>query len=82
MTLKQTAQHRTAIHAIRKDYRGRTYVIAVNVTTQAVKPTLTVAGAKASEATVWKEGRAVAISEGTFSDTFEPLAVHVYVIAP
>ncbi|MBN2584091.1 MAG: beta-galactosidase [Planctomycetes bacterium] len=69
-----------AIHAIRKDYEGKTYVIAVNITRAAVTPTLKVDGATAAKATVWKESREVAVSDGGFSDAFEPLAVHVYLL--
>lgn len=69
-----------AIMAIRKDYEGKSYVIAVNVTRQAVKPTITVENATAKFAEVWKEGRTIALQNGAIADTFEPLAVHVYVL--
>jgi len=69
-----------AIHAIRKEYKGKTYVIAVNVCRKAVTPTFTLAGVAAGAAAVWKEDRTVALGDGAFSDAFESLAVHVYVI--
>ncbi len=69
-----------AIQAIRKDYEGKVYVIAVNVTREAVTPAFKLQAVRAARATVWKEGRSVAVDDGTFSDTFEPLAVHVYVL--
>ncbi|MFW6153613.1 MAG: beta-galactosidase [Planctomycetota bacterium] len=69
-----------AIQAIRKDHDGKVYVIAVNVTREAVTSSFKLDPVPAGRATVWKEGRSVAVTDGTFSDTFEPLAVHVYVL--
>jgi len=71
-----------AIRAIRKEYQGKTYVIAANVSRKAVTPTFKLEGVAADKAVVWKEDRTVVLSDGAFSDAFEPLAVHVYVIAP
>ena len=68
-----------AIQAIRKEYQGTTYVIAVNVTREGASPTFTLADPpKAGRATVRGEGRHVAVRNGTFEDTFRPLEVHIY----
>jgi len=69
-----------AIHAIRKDHEGKTYVIAVNVCRKAVTPMFRLEGVVADKAAVWKEDRTVALSDGAFNDTFEPLAVHIYTV--
>ena len=70
-----------AVQAIRKDYEGTTYIIAVNVTRQPVSPTFVLEPRlKAKEAIVFEEDRKISIRNGNFSDTFEPLAVHIYVI--
>ena len=69
-----------AIQAVRKQYGGKTYVIAVNVTRQEVNPTLKLEQLTASEAIVWKENRTVKVEGGALADTFKPLEVHVYVL--
>jgi hypothetical protein len=70
-----------AIHAIRKDHDGKVYVVAVNVTREAVAPTFALEGVGAGRAEVWKENRSVGVSNGSFRDTFEPLAVHIYLLS-
>ncbi len=69
-----------AIHAVRKEYGGKTYVIAVNVTRAPVTPIFQLADCRAKQAAAWKENRTIKVQNGSFSDTFEPLAVHVYVL--
>jgi hypothetical protein len=69
-----------AIQAIRKEYKGKTYVLAVNVTAQAAKATLKLEGVSAKKVAVWKEDRSLDAADGAFSDEFKPLAVHWYVI--
>jgi hypothetical protein len=70
-----------AIQAIRKEFEGKTYVIAVNVTRKDATPTFTLAEPPtAAEAAVWQENRTVPLKDGAFSDTFKPLEVHVYEI--
>ena len=69
-----------AIQAIRKEYKGKTYVLAVNVTAQAAKPTFRLEGVSAKKAAAWKENRSLDLADGAFADDFPPLAVHVYVI--
>jgi hypothetical protein len=66
--------------AIRKDYEGKTYIIAVNATRQQVKPTITLDPAPAEAAQVLKEGRTVTLQKAAFSDVFDPLAVHIYML--
>lgn len=70
-----------AVQAIRKEHQGKTYVIAVNVTRQAAKPTFKLASPPAgAKAAVWKTDRTVQIIDGAFTDELAPLAVRVYVI--
>ena len=68
-----------AMMAIRKEYEGKTYVIAVNMTRETVKPTFSLEGLTAGSAEVWKDNRTIGISGGSFSDEFPALAVRVYV---
>lgn len=67
-----------AIVAIRKEYEGKTFVIAVNVTRQEVRPKFTLEDFVGTSAEVWKENRRVAVTDGTIVDTFAPLEAHVY----
>jgi Beta-galactosidase len=70
-----------AIQAIRKEYKGATYIIAVNVTRQAISPTFTLdAPPAAAKATVWQENRTLDVTGGKIIDTFKPLEVHIYVL--
>lgn len=69
-----------AIVATAKAYEGVTYVIAVNVTRQEVRPTFRVAGSSAGAAEVWKTDRRVSVTDGAFAETFEPLGVRVFVL--
>jgi len=78
---KDAAAAGHAIQAIRKEYQGKTYVIAVNVTREAAKPTFTLADPPAgAKAAVWKTDRTVEIKDGAFTDELAPLAVRVYVV--
>ncbi len=76
---KDAAGH--SIQAIRKEYGGRTYIIAVNVMRKVVNPIFKLQQPPAgNKATVWKEERTVEVDNGAFTDAFQPLAVRVYVI--
>ena len=68
-----------AIKLLARTGNGRTYVFAVNtlrtpVTAKALVPRL-----HHAPLLVFGEGRSVNVNESRFSDTFGPLAVHVYV---
>jgi hypothetical protein len=78
-TKDQAAEGR-AIQAIRKDYEGKSYVIAVNVTREAARPTFKLDSAPGATAALFKESRRIDLKDGSFSDDFKPLDVHVYVI--
>ena len=70
-----------AIQALRKEYEGKTYVIAVNVTREAVTPTFKLEPTLATgTVTVWKENRKLPFTKNVFTDQFKPLEVHVYVL--
>jgi hypothetical protein len=76
---KDPATKGHAIMAIRKEYQGKTYVIAVNMTPAAVKPTFQLETPPgASTADLYKENRTVDVKNATFTDDFAPLAVHIY----
>jgi hypothetical protein len=55
------------------------YVIAVNPTYSPAAATITVRGLRGRPLTVFDEGRTVASSGDSFTDSFAPLAAHVYV---
>jgi hypothetical protein len=65
-----------------RSFGGAFYVVAVNPTRRRVDATIRAAALMGDSATVVGEGRAVALSGGALSDAFEPLAVHLYVVAP
>lgn len=69
-----------AIQAIRKDYQGVTYLIAVNVTRQPIDPTFRLPTGTAESAMVFKEDRKLDLKDDQFTDHFAPLAVHCYVV--
>ena len=58
-------------------------MIAVNSTSKTAKTTFSLPGLGADTvAWVYGEGRTVPVRKGTFTDSFAPLAVHIYVVAP
>jgi hypothetical protein len=67
-----------AINAMRREYDGKTWIIAVNVTRQKVRPVFELEDAASPELKVWRERRVLPVVERRFSDDFEPLAVHIY----
>ena len=58
------------------------YIIAVNPTRTARRSTITAAGLAGRPVGVLEEGRSVPSSGDSFSDSFAPLAVHLYVVTP
>jgi hypothetical protein len=65
-----------------RSYDGATYVIAVNAGYTATGATITVPGLNGRTLDVMNEGRRLGAVGSSFSDTFAPLAVHVYVAPP
>jgi hypothetical protein len=65
-----------------RSYGGAFYVVAVNPTRQRVKATIRATGLAGDSANVVGESRSVALSGGALSDSFAPLAVHLYVVPP
>ena len=66
-----------------KQHNGKLYVFAVNYDEQykATTATIRVAGlASREQVTVVDENRTIRSDSGSFTDTFEPLAVHIYEI--
>ena len=61
---------------------GAQYVIAVNASHEPLRTRISVDGLAGRAALVYGEDRVVASDERGFSDTFAPLAAHVYVIPP
>jgi hypothetical protein len=57
-------------------------VIAVNAGFSATKATIGAAGLGGRPLTVLDEGRRIAVNGSSFSDSFAPLDVHIYVAAP
>ena len=76
-----------AIMAIRKDYEGKTYVVAVNVTREPVRPMFKVEEAPGGSVEVFRENRkvelkdAVELKNPSFTDAFKPLEVHIYILS-
>lgn len=69
-----------ALRATWRIHNGKTYIIVLNHSTQAVAARFTVSGVKDANATVDAENRSVAIKSGQITDTFKPFQAHVYVV--
>jgi hypothetical protein len=65
-----------------RSFGGALYVIAVNPTRTATRSTITAAGLAGRPVGVLEEGRSVASSGDSFTDSFAPLGVHLYVVTP
>jgi hypothetical protein len=65
-----------------RELEGALYIIAVNSTTDDVTTQIKVDGLGDSKIAALGEGRTLSASTGELADSFEPLAVHVYVAAP
>jgi hypothetical protein len=61
---------------------GALYVAAVNAGEQTVNATLRTAEGSSRPLTVLGEGRQVPLHDGELTDSFAPLAVHLYIAAP
>jgi hypothetical protein len=61
---------------------GAVYVVAVNSGRALVSGTIDVPELFGAQLDVYDEHRAVQATNGTFTDVFEPLQVHVYIAAP
>jgi hypothetical protein len=69
-----------ALRVTWRKFGGRTYVVVLNNSTQAVAARMDVSGVSGTTATVDGEGRTVAIKSGQIADSFRPYEAHVYVI--
>jgi hypothetical protein len=65
-----------------RELEGALYIIAVNSTNDAVTTPIKVDGLGDSKLTALGEARTLNAATGEVADSFEPLAVHVYVAAP
>ena len=71
------------VYAGARSFDGARYVIAVNASLKTPDGELHAAGARRrTVGWVYGEGRSVPVTKGTFADSFAPLAVHIYVVAP
>ncbi len=70
------------VYAGARSFDGARYVIAVNASLKTTKATFALPGLVTTVGWVYGEGRSVPVTKGTFSDSFAPLAVHIYIVAP
>ncbi len=70
------------VHVGVRHFGGATYVIAVNSGFGPVNSTITVPGLGGHPLDVVDEGRRLGSVGDSFSDSFDPLGVHIYVAAP
>ena len=70
------------VYAGARSFDGARYVIAVSASIKPAKATFKLPGLGTTVAWVYGESRSVQVRNGAFGDTFAPLAVHIYVIAP
>jgi hypothetical protein len=67
------------VDALARTHDGHVYVFAANLKRAETRATLTVGGAEpATPVTVVDENRTLKQADGQFTDTFAPLAVHIY----
>jgi hypothetical protein len=72
----------TGVYAGARSFDGARYVIAVNATLKKTTAAFTLPGLGSTVGWVYGESRSVSVRKGTFTDSFAPLAVHIYMIAP
>jgi hypothetical protein len=65
-----------------RSHGGALYVIAVNATRETTKATIRIADLNGRPLTVLDEERVLSTEGDSFSDTFGPLAVHIYIASP
>ncbi len=70
------------VRAGARTYEGAQYVVAVNAGFTATQATIRIPWLGQASLAVLDEGRRVTSLEGSFTDTFGPLGVHVYVVEP
>jgi len=70
------------VEATARSYRGAFYVFAVNPSYAAVKATIAAPGLDGRPLQALGENRTVTPANGSFTDDFAPLAVHLYVAPP
>jgi len=71
-----------AIRVGARAWNGALYVVAVNSSYSAGSTTITLPGLGGRPVSVVGEGRRLLSSGDTFTDAFDPLGVHLYVVAP
>jgi len=65
-----------------RSYGGAVYVFAVNAGYSAADAKISVPGLAGRPVSVFGEGRRLGAADSSFTDHFEPLAVHVYIAQP
>ena len=65
-----------------RTFDAATYLIAVNASLRPLRSSFTVPGLLARTALVYGEGRTVSVSGGRITDSFNGLAVHIYIVPP
>ena len=67
---------------IARQWNGATYIFAVNVNRTSADVRFNGAALAGKSVKVFEEGRTISADATGFQDTFAPLAVHVYIVAP
>jgi len=70
------------VDATLREWKGKTYVFAVNVLVKPGRAEITLPSTKADKAKVLGEDRTVPIAAGRIEDAFDARAVHLYEIEP
>ncbi|MEJ5309847.1 MAG: hypothetical protein WHX52_08750 [Anaerolineae bacterium] len=67
------------VDVLAREHDGVLYLFAVNLRRQAEEVRFTIgAPSNGAVAEVYNEGRSIPLQDGVFSDSFDPLAVHIY----
>jgi len=70
----------SGLHVALRELDGKRYLIAVNPTEQPVDVTMAIEGMTATHGEVLFEDRQVTVTKAAFTDHFDKLAVHVYLL--
>jgi hypothetical protein len=78
----EASSDQAAVKVSARVLNGAVYVVAVNSSRSPVAANVSVPELAAGELDVYDEARRVPATNGTFTDLFEPLQVHIYIAAP
>ena len=82
MSPNNTTRESGPVKVVLGSYLGALYVIAVNASYDTIDASIRVPGLNGRPTVVLGEGRMVGADGDVLSDSFAPLAVHIYAVPP